>query len=55
MKEAPEKDIDRIVGVQGKQLFPFARTISADDLKDMERAIEDSCKRFTHMSFQEKI
>ena len=45
MKEAPEKDIDRIVGVPGKQLLSFAGTIPAADLKEMEKALEESCER----------
>jgi len=31
-------------GVPGKQLLSFAGTIPADDLKEMEKAIEDSCE-----------
>ncbi|MBT4087610.1 MAG: hypothetical protein HOE30_03870 [Deltaproteobacteria bacterium] len=32
-------------GVPGKQLLSFAGTIPADDLKTMEKAIEDSCEK----------
>ena len=32
-------------GVPGKQLLAFAGTIPVDDLKAMERAIEESCEQ----------
>lgn len=32
-------------GIQGKQLLCFAGTIPADDLKTMEKAIDDSCEK----------
>jgi len=32
-------------GVSGKQLLSFAGTIPADDLREMEQAIEDNCEK----------
>lgn len=32
-------------GVPGKQLLAFAGSIPADDLKEMEKVIEDNCAR----------
>ena len=40
-----QKKSEQIIGISGKQLLPFAGTITASDLHSIGEAIEQDCDR----------